>query len=152
VNQNRNTINQIVFDKKTTLPYTAVLKCVPTLRFTDGYTSYGQGGGDYVNNPNTNAMKQRCKQDDHDRTFCGDHPDLFELTRCDELRNDAAKDVDPWYWKLVCQRKPWVQTILDELADESLYCVYVRGMWQGITGKFAVTTVTPSRTNCDLMP
>jgi hypothetical protein len=50
------------------------------------------------------------------------------------------------------QRNPSVVSILDQLSDPLKYEVYVKGKWEGITGKYAVTTVTPKVTSLSLMP
>lgn len=83
-----NCINQMVFNQRTSLPYTAKVRVVPKLRFQNGFTAWG-GGGSYRDNPNTGALKDNFK--DGDRTFRD-----FEFSRCDEIRDDARGDSDPW--------------------------------------------------------
>lgn len=139
-----NVVNQMVFNQRTSLPYTAKVRVVPKLRFENGFTKWG-GGGSYVNNDNTSALKSKFKSGDRNygnQTFA----------RCDEIRADARADADPWHWKLAMQRVPYLVTILDELAGAQPYEVYVKGKWEGITGKYSVTTVTPKTTSLGLMP
>ncbi|KAI4101415.1 MAG: hypothetical protein LQ339_005064 [Xanthoria mediterranea] len=138
-----NVVNQMVFNQRTSLPYTAKVRVVPKLRLENGFTKWG-GGGNYVTNPNASALKSAFRKGDRNygnQTF----------TRCDEIRADARADADPWHWKLAMQRNPGLVTILDELADPKPYEVYVKGKWEGITGKYAVTTVTPKTTSLSLM-
>lgn len=139
-----NVVNQMVFDQRTSLPYTAKVRVVPKIRFENGFTIWG-GGGDYANNPSTAAIKPAFKKGD--RTY-----DDQNFTRCDEIRADARANADPWYWKLATQRKAWLSDILDRLSDPTRYEVYVKGKWEGITGKYSVTTVTPKTTPLSLMP
>ncbi|KAI4090212.1 MAG: hypothetical protein LQ344_004904 [Seirophora lacunosa] len=139
-----NVVNQMVFNQRTSLPYTAKVRVVPKLRFENGFTKWG-GGGSYVNNPNTSALKDSCKSGD--RNY-GDQV----FSRCDEIRADARADKDPWNWKLAMQRDPYLSTLLDALARPEPYEVYVKGKWEGITGKYSVTTVTPRTTSLGLMP
>jgi hypothetical protein len=79
----------MVFDQRTTLPYTAKVRVVPRLRFQNGYTIWG-GGGSYKDNPKTGAIKDQFK--DGDRTFRD-----FDFRRVDELLEDAREDADPWF-------------------------------------------------------
>lgn len=139
-----NVVNQMVFNQRTSLPYTAKVHVIPKLRFDNGFTKWG-GGGDYVTNPNTSALKASARKGD--RNY-GDQ----DFTRSDEIRADAKADADPWHWRLAMQRKPYLTTILDNLADPRCYEVYVKGKWEGITGKYSVTTVTPKTTTLSLMP
>lgn len=138
-----NVVNQMVFNQRTSLPYTAKVRVVPKLRLENGFTKWG-GGGNYVTNPGASALKAAFRRGDRNygwQTF----------TRCDEIRADARADADPWCWKLAMQRNSWLGTILDELADPKPYEVYVKGKWEGITGKYAVTTVTPKTTSLSLI-
>ena len=139
-----NVVNQIVFNQRTSLPYTAKVRVVPKLQFDGGFTKWG-GGGTYPNNPGTSALKASFKNGDRNYG-----PQDF--SRCDEIRADARADADPWHWRLAMQRKPWLSTALDNLADPLHYEVYVKGKWEGITGKYSVTTVTPKVTTLSLMP
>jgi len=139
-----NCINQMVFNQRTSLPYTARVRVVPKLRFQNGFTKWG-GGGNYRNNPSTNARKVGFGNGE--RNY-GD----MNFSRCDEIREDARANADPWEWTLCMQRVPWLQTTLDTLADPTKYEVFVKGKWEGITGKYAVTTVTPKNTHLTLMP
>jgi hypothetical protein len=41
---------------------------------------------------------------------------------------------------------------LEMLADPQTTEIYVKGKWEGITGKYAVTTVAPAVTNLTLLP
>ena len=134
----------MIFDQRTSLPYTAKVHVVPKLRFENGFTKWG-GGGDYQSNPNTAALKPAFKHGD--RTY-----DQQTFTRCDEIRADARADRNPWYWRIAMQRNPGLSAILDDLADPLRYEVYVKGKWEGITGKYSVTTVTPKTTAASLMP
>lgn len=139
-----NVVNQMVFNQRTSLPYTAKVRVVPKLRFENGFTKWG-GGGTYQTNPNASALKSSFRNGDRNYG-----PQTF--TRCDEIRSDARADADPWYWKLAMQRNPYLNTILDNLANPLSYEVYVKGKWEGITGKYSVTTVTPKTTTLSLMP
>lgn len=47
------------------------------------------------------------------------------------------------------RRNPWLSGFLDHLADA---LVYVKGEWEGITGRYAVITVTPKTSALSLMP
>ncbi|TGO11294.1 hypothetical protein BTUL_0113g00240 [Botrytis tulipae] len=144
-----NCVNQMVFDQRTSLPYTAKVKVVPRLRFQNGYTKWG-GGGSYASNPNTAARKPAFKQSD--RVYCSDHQSTFEFRRTDEIRDDALANADPWEWKLAMERSSYLGNYLDNLTTASQYEVYVKGKWEGITGKYAVTTVTPKNTMTTLLP
>ena len=139
-----NVVSQMIFNQRTSLPYTAKVRVVPKLRFENGFTRWG-GGGDYLTNPNTAAIKAAFRTGS--RTY---GPQNF--TRCDEIRADARANKDPWYWSTAMQRNPWLSTILDDLANPLAYEVYVKGKWEGITGKYSVTTVTPKTTAASLMP
>ncbi|KAK4200817.1 hypothetical protein QBC40DRAFT_325923 [Triangularia verruculosa] len=143
-----NVIHQMVFDQRTTLPYTAKVRVIPRLRLQNGYTTWG-GGGSYRNNPKTGAIKDSFK--DGDRTYRD-----FDFKRVDEIREDARNNSDPWYWQLACssERDPYqyLNDALDHLADPEMTKVYVKGKWEGITGKYAVTTVVPEATNLTLLP
>lgn len=139
-----NVVNQMVFNQRTSLPYTAKVRVVPKLRLENGFTKWG-GGGNYVTNTNASALKASFRKGDRNYG-----PQLF--TRCDEIRADARADADPWSWKLAMQRNPNLNSILDTLADPRSYGVYVKGKWEGITGKYSVTTVTPKTTALSLMP
>ena len=56
-------------------------------------------------------------------------------------------------WETWKRYSPWATAaLLDPLADPKTYEVYVKGKWEGITGKYAVTTVTPKETNLTLLP
>ncbi|THV44702.1 hypothetical protein BGAL_0592g00040 [Botrytis galanthina] len=144
-----NCVNQMVFDQRTSLPYTAKVKVVPRLRFQNGYTIWG-GGGSYASNPNTAARKPAFKQSD--RVYCSSHQSTFEFRRTDEIRDDAVANADPWEWKLAMERGYSLGYYLDDLTTASNYEVYVKGKWEGITGKYAVTTVTPKNTMTTLLP
>ena len=139
-----NVVSQMIFNQRTSLPYTAKVRVVPRLRFENGFTRWG-GDGNYQSNPKTSALKPAYRKGD--RTY-----DRQEFTRCDEIRADARADRDPWYWKLAMQRNPALSAYLDDLADPTRYEVYVKGKWEGITGKYTVTTVTPKTTAASLMP
>ncbi|KAF7901924.1 uncharacterized protein EAF01_007222 [Botrytis porri] len=143
-----NCVNQMVFDQRTSLPYTAKVKVVPRLRFQNGFAIWG-GGGSYASNPNTAARKPAFKQSD--RVYCSDYQSTFEFRRTDEIRDDALANADPWEWTLAMQRTA-LGYYLDELTEASKYEVYVKGKWEGITGKYAVTTVTPKNTLTTLLP
>lgn len=139
-----NVVNQMVFNQRTSLPYTAKVRVVPKLPLENGFTKWG-GGGTYLTNPNTSALKSTFRKGDRNygwQTF----------SRCDEIRADARADADPWHWKLAMQRNSYLSTILDNLANPDSYEVYVKGKWEGITGKYSVTTVTPKTTALTLMP
>jgi hypothetical protein len=140
-----NCINQMVFNQRTSLPYTARVRVVPRLRFQNGFTIWG-GGGNYISNAGTNARKVGFGAGE--RNYSGN----MDFRRCDEIRDDARSNADPWEWTLCMQRKSWCGAALDDLARTSPYEVYVKGKWEGITGKYAVTTVTPKNTNITLMP
>jgi hypothetical protein len=58
-----NVSNQMVFNQRTSLPYTAKVRVVPRLRFQNGFTAWG-GGGSYVDNPRTGAIKDQFKDGD----------------------------------------------------------------------------------------
>ena len=45
-----------------------------------------------------------------------------------------------------------MQDRVDWLADGARYEVFVKGKWEGVTGKYAVTTVTPKNTFLTLLP
>ncbi|GAB7354939.1 hypothetical protein MBLNU459_g5559t2 [Dothideomycetes sp. NU459] len=139
-----NVISQMIFDQRTSLPYTAKVRVIPRLRFQGGFTIWG-GGGSYRDNGDTAAIKDNYK--DGGRTYKD-----FDFKRCDEIRDDARADADPWYWLLAMQRKPGLVANLDTLANGLSYEVYVKGRWEGITGKYAVTAVTPKTTSLSLMP
>lgn len=139
-----NVVSQMIFNQRTSLPYTAKVRVVPKLRFENGFTRWG-GGGDYLTNPNTAAIKPSFKQGS--RTY---GPQTF--SRCDEIRADARANKDPWYWLIAMQRNAYLGTVLDNLANPLAYEVYVKGKWEGITGKYSVTTVTPKTTAASLMP
>ncbi|KAF7948284.1 uncharacterized protein EAE97_003695 [Botrytis byssoidea] len=119
-----NCVNQKVFVQKTSLPYTAKVKVVPRLRFQNGYTIWD----------------------------CSDHQSTFEFRRTDEIRDDALANADPWEWKLAMERSSYLVNYLDNLTTASQYEFYVKGKWEGITGKYAVTTVTPKNTMTTLLP
>ncbi len=138
-------VNQLVFAQRTSLPYTARVKVIPRLRFVNGYTAWG-GGGWYDTNPKTGALKRAFKGDG-ERKY-----DVQNFKRVDEIRDDARANADPWEWALVLQRNPWLQQSLDNLANSSGYEVYVKGRWEGVTGKYAVTTVTPKVTSLTMLP
>ncbi|KAL9118633.1 MAG: hypothetical protein Q9187_004820 [Circinaria calcarea] len=139
-----NVVHQMIFNQRTSLPYTARVRVVPRLLFDHGFTKWG-GGGDYLTNPSTSSLKRSFKNGD--RNY-----ETQRFSRCDELRADALADRDPWHWRLTMQRKPYLTTALDNLANPLLYEVYVKGKWEGITGKYSVTTVTPKTTALSLMP
>ncbi|TGO42495.1 hypothetical protein BHYA_0008g00860 [Botrytis hyacinthi] len=143
-----NCVNQMVFDQRTSFPYTAKVKVVPRLRFQNGFTSWG-GGGSYASNPYTAARKPAFKQSD--RVYCSSYPSTFEFRRTDEIRDDALANADPWEWTLAMQRYE-IGSYLNDLTTASNYEVYVKGKWEGITGKYAVTTVTPKNTMTTLLP
>ncbi|TGO45863.1 hypothetical protein BCON_0360g00070 [Botryotinia convoluta] len=69
----------------------------------------------------------------------------------DKIRDDALANTDPWEWTLAMQRTS-VGYYLNNLTQASNYEVYVKGKWEGITGKYAVTTVTPKNTLTILLP
>ncbi|KAK1759803.1 hypothetical protein QBC47DRAFT_116420 [Echria macrotheca] len=144
---NRSTvIHQMVFDQKTSLPYTAQVKIVPRLRFQNGFTVWG-GGGSYKDNPNTAAIKDKEKGG-KSRVYKD-----FDFRRVDKiLEEDAAEDADPWFWHLAMQRKPQLKAALEQMASDAATELYVRGWWEGITGKYAVTTVVPGVTPLTLLP
>ncbi|QSZ35436.1 hypothetical protein DSL72_008306 [Monilinia vaccinii-corymbosi] len=144
-----NCVHQMVFDQRTSLPYTARVKVVPRLRFQNGFTVWG-GGGSYASNQNTAARKPAFKGSD--RVYCSDAQSTFEFRRTDEIRDDALSNADPWEWTLAMQRNPWIRSTLDRLTEASNYEVFVKGKWEGITGKYAVTTVTPKNTVTTLLP
>ncbi|ESZ95384.1 hypothetical protein SBOR_4240 [Sclerotinia borealis F-4128] len=144
-----NCVNQMVFDQRTSLPYTARVRVVPKLRFQNGYTIYG-GGGSYASNPGTAARKPAFKRSD--RVYCSNAKSTFEFRRTDEIRDDALSNADPWEWALCMQRNPYLRSSLDNLTQASNYEVFVKGKWEGITGKYAVTTVTPKNTLTTLLP
>jgi len=87
-----NLVHQMVFKQRTTLPYTARVRVVPRLRFQNGFTKWG-GGGSYRENPETSAIKEKCKvpSGPGGRQFRD-----FEFNRCDEIRDDARSNADPW--------------------------------------------------------
>ena len=185
-----NVIHQMVFDQRTTLPYTAKVRVIPRLRFQNGFTNWG-GGGSYKTNPNTGAIKDAFK-DGQSRVFKD-----FDFRRVDEILEDAREDADPWFvscplpsflcspllllsfvrsavcdrdgraevpcangdrmqWQLATsgERDPGrvILNLLEMLADPLTTEVYVKGKWEGITGKYAVTTVAPAVTNLTLLP
>ncbi|KAL9582380.1 MAG: hypothetical protein Q9203_005518 [Teloschistes exilis] len=139
-----NVVSQMVFDQRTSLPYTAKVRVVPKLRLDNGFTKWG-GGGSYLNNPKTSALKNAFRKGGRNYG-----PENF--SRCDEIQADARADADPWEWKLAMQRNPVLVDILADLARAQPYEVYVKGKWEGITGKYSVTTVTPKTTSLGLMP
>ncbi|KAL8289404.1 hypothetical protein RB597_001151 [Gaeumannomyces tritici] len=137
-------INQLIFNQRTSLSYTAKVRVVPRLRFQNGFTAWG-GGGNYRDNPNTNARKSGMGAGER-RT------DRLDFRRCDEIREDARANADPWEWQLCMERNPDLTSALDTLASGTPFEVYVKGKWEGITGKYAVTTVTPKSTTLTLLP
>lgn len=50
------------------------------------------------------------------------------------------------------ERRPDLRAALECLADPKTTEVYVKGKWEGITGKYAVNTVAPLVTNLTLLP
>ncbi|KAI4204161.1 MAG: hypothetical protein LQ350_001352 [Teloschistes chrysophthalmus] len=139
-----NVVSQMVFDQRTSLPYTAKVRVVPKLRLENGFTKWG-GGGTYQTNPNTSALKAKCRQG-------GRNYGEQSFGRCDQIQADARADADPWEWQLAMQRNPSLVGTLAYLASAQPYEVYVKGKWEGITGKYSVTTVTPKTTSLGLMP
>ncbi|KAL9578947.1 MAG: hypothetical protein Q9212_005394 [Teloschistes hypoglaucus] len=139
-----NVVSQMVFDQRTSLPYTAKVRVVPKLQLQNGFTKWG-GGGTYVENPKTSALKSAFR-------IGGRNYGPQGFTRCDQIQADARAGADPWEWKLAMQRHPALVDILAELAAAQPYEVYVKGKWEGITGKYSVTTVTPKTTSLGLMP
>ena len=71
-----NMVNQMIFTQRTSLPYTARVRLVPRLRFTNGFTRWKTY---YIKNPQG------------DRTY-GDQT----MGRLDELKQNARDDADPW--------------------------------------------------------
>ncbi len=185
-----NVIHQMVFDQRTTLPYTAKVRVIPRLRFQNGFTNWG-GGGSYKTNPNTGAIKDGFK-DGQSRVFKD-----FDFRRVDEILEDAREDADPWFvscplssffcspllllnyplsgsrcetemkasrcangecmkWQLATssERDPGrvILNLLEMLTNPLTTEVYVKGKWEGVTGKYAVTTVAPAVTNLTLLP
>ena len=90
-----NCIHQMIFDQRTTLPYTAVCKIVPRLRFQNGFTAWG-GGGSYRDNPKAGAIKDQFKGGEGSGPGGRQFRD-FEFRRCDEIYEDARNDADPWF-------------------------------------------------------
>jgi hypothetical protein len=83
-------IHQMVFEQRTTLPYTAKIRVVPRLRFHNGFTKWG-GGKSYTVNPNTSAVKDEYK---------GKKSRLhwnFEFRRIDEIREEARENGSHWF-------------------------------------------------------
>ncbi|KAF5873720.1 uncharacterized protein Bfra_005184 [Botrytis fragariae] len=166
-----NCVHQMVFDQRTSLPYTAKVKVVPRLRFQNEYTIYGDGGS-YDSSPYTAARKPAFKRSDRVCEYIEficcmlsnfdvqclplclskDQQSTFEFRRTDETRDDARANADPWEWKLAMECTGYLEYYLDDLTTASNYEVYVKGKWEGITGKYAVTTVTSKNTMTTLLP
>jgi hypothetical protein len=116
------------------VPYTAKFKFVPKLRLQDGFV---RNGGVFLKKDwfNKNQADSRVSK-------------TFDFPRLDRLREDAERNADPWRWKdfRAAQlssdpKSPFFgQEFLDFFAEPELYTFYVRGRWEGITGKRVVST------------
>jgi len=83
-----NVVDQMIFNQRTTLPYTAKVHVVPQLKFQNGFTAWG-GGGSYQTNPSSGVLKDKLKTGD--RNFQD-----FDFSRCDKILEDAKGNADPW--------------------------------------------------------
>jgi hypothetical protein len=66
----------------------------------------------------------------------------------------ADRDWRQWKLAISESRDPsrCLRNALDALADPKNTEVYIKGKWEGITGKYTVVTVAPEATNLMLLP
>ncbi|KAF2724281.1 hypothetical protein K431DRAFT_282125 [Polychaeton citri CBS 116435] len=131
-----NTVTQVGFDQQCTVPYTAKFKFVPKLSYQHGFV---RGGGQYLKKDWFEANK------DTDRV----HKD-FDMGRVDQIYQNMNANADPWDWSRF--QRDGNAVYANWLGDENHYTFFVRGKWEGLTGKLVITTVTPSATQYSLLP
>lgn len=85
-----NVIYQMVFDQRTTLPYTARVRVIPRLRFQNGYTAWGSDPPSFRVNPRTGALKDNI-MNGRDRVY-----EDFDFKRVNGILEGAREDADPW--------------------------------------------------------
>ncbi|KAF4548172.1 Hypothetical protein D9617_31g064080 [Elsinoe fawcettii] len=133
-----NTVSQVGFDQKTTIPYTAKFRFIPRVKFTGGFVRHN---GVYLKKEVFNKMDK-----DYNRV----HAD-FALPRLDRIRETAERNAGDWDWPRFMQdpnfRDSWFKT----LSNPATYEIYVKGRWEGVTGKRVITTVTSSNTKYDFL-
>ena len=120
-----NTVTQVGFDQKTTIPYTARMKFVPKLRYQGGFV---RAGGVFLKRDYYNGHKSsdRVRED-------------LDLGRTDQIRDSANRNAGAWDWARFKRDSPGAQWYLDTLAQPEQYTVYVKGKWEGLTGKMVVS-------------
>ncbi|KAG8630136.1 hypothetical protein KVT40_001755 [Elsinoe batatas] len=134
-----NTVSQVGFDQKTTIPYTAKFKFIPRVKFTGGFVRHN---GVYLKREVFNQMEK-----DSNRVFAD-----FSLPRLDRIKETAERNQGDWDWPRFVKEQPsksdyWFK----QLGNSGNYELYVKGRWEGITGKRIITTVTPSSTKYDFL-
>lgn len=64
----------------------------------------------------------------------------FNVGRTDQLYEKMNANADPWDWTRF-RNDSWGNYLPQSLADDSRYTFYVRGKWEGLTGRMIVSTL-----------
>lgn len=111
------------FDQQCTVPYTARFKFAPTLTYTHGFV---RQGGVYL-------KPEWFKAHGDGHRVWGDR----DMGRADQLLEKMNANAEPWDWTRF--RNDGWRWLVDSLADSNRYTFYVRGKWEGLTGRMIVS-------------
>ena len=157
-------VNQLSFSQRTSLPYTARVKLIPRVRFTGGFV---RAGNKYLKHPGDDdrtygnqvmgrmdGLKDDAKADSDPWKVRPPSAPIAVIPPTKQFPPSSANTLflSAQQWRDCINDNPWMQNLLDWLATTEPYEVFVKGKWEGVTGTYAVTTVTPKATLLSMLP